>query len=212
MDVYYRFLNCGFRLPVSAGSASGVKSSPLGYNRVYVKLVGRFGYDEWFRALKNGRSFATNGPMLFLTVNGEEPGGTLQSHRVRIRAEAASLNPMDRLEVIFKGRILRTVTGAGPLMADFTTDIAETGWFAARAFERPDRTVRFAHTSPVYVQFPGDGGIVKEDVRFFIDWINREMEFYWKLPGFREPSHREAMLALFSSARKIYERLGGRPP
>lgn len=28
MEVYYRLLNCGFRLPVSAGSASGVKASP----------------------------------------------------------------------------------------------------------------------------------------------------------------------------------------
>ena len=29
MDVYYRFLNCGFRLPVSGGSASGVMASPV---------------------------------------------------------------------------------------------------------------------------------------------------------------------------------------
>ena len=40
MEVYYHLLNCGFRLPVSAGSASGVKASPLGYNRVYVKVSG----------------------------------------------------------------------------------------------------------------------------------------------------------------------------
>ena len=64
MEVYYRFLNCGFRLAVSAGSASGVKASPVGYNRVYVKLNGPFDYEHWFRALKEGHSFATNGPVL----------------------------------------------------------------------------------------------------------------------------------------------------
>ncbi|MCP4261372.1 MAG: hypothetical protein GY774_28305, partial [Planctomycetes bacterium] len=32
---YYRFLNCGFRLAVTGGSAMGVMSVPLGYNRTY---------------------------------------------------------------------------------------------------------------------------------------------------------------------------------
>jgi hypothetical protein len=215
MEVYYRFLNCGFRLPVSAGSASGVKASPPGYNRVYVKLNGQFGYDAWFRALKEGRSFATNGPMLFLTVDGEEPGGVLHfphkgPRRVRIHAEASALKPMDRLEVLFKGKTIRTITGTGKLAADFTTEIGETGWFVARAFEKPDHTVRFAHTSPVYAEFAGDRGIVRDDAQFFINWIDRETAFYRDLPGFREPAHRDAMLALFSSARPVYVKLAGR--
>jgi hypothetical protein len=212
MDVYYRFLNCGFRLAISAGSASGVKASPLGYNRVYAKISGPFGYDAWFRALKEGRSFATNGPMLFLTVDGAEPGATLRfprkgSRRVRIHARVSSLNPMDRLEVLFKGKIIRSVSGSGKLSVDFIADLGETGWIAARAFEKPDRTIRFAHTSPVYLSFPGDTGVVPEDARFFLDWIDREMAFYRNLTGFREPAHREAMLALFSSAREVYLKL-----
>jgi hypothetical protein len=212
MEVYYRFLNCGFRLPVSAGSASGVKAAPLGYNRVYVKLDGRFEYEQWFRALKSGRSFATNGPMLFLTVDGAEPGGVLRladngRRRVRIRAEASSQKPMDRLEVIFKGRTLKTVRGADNLTTDFTVDVDETGWFAARAFERPDHTVRFAHTSPVYIEVAGQTGVVRHDAQFFIDWMDREIAFYKSLPGFHEPAHREAMLALFTSARQIYSSL-----
>jgi hypothetical protein len=215
MEVYYRFLNCGFRLPVSAGTASGVKAAPPGYNRVYVRPAGEFSYFEWFRALKQGRSFATNGPMLFLTVDGEEPGSFLRvekgrSRRIRIRAEASSLGEMDRLEVIFKGRTMRTIRGSGKLVADFTADIEETGWFAARAFEKPDRTVRFAHTSPSYVEVAGDAGIVREDAEFFIDWIDREIAFYRELLGFRAPEHREAMIGMFNSARARYLRLAGR--
>jgi len=34
-SLYYRFLNCGFRLGVSGGSAIGVMDLPTGYNRVY---------------------------------------------------------------------------------------------------------------------------------------------------------------------------------
>jgi hypothetical protein len=212
MEVYYRFLNCGFRLPVSAGTASGVKSAPPGYNRVYVKVDDKFTYANWFRALKQGRSFATNGPMLFLTVDGKEPGGVLrlkkgETRRVKIHAEATSTKTLERLEVVFKGKTIHTVTGAGKLAADFTVDVAETGWYTARAFEKPDNTVRFAHTSPVYVEVVGSDGVVPADAQFFIEWIDRESEFYRKLPGFREPAHREAMLSLFESARQVYAKL-----
>lgn len=214
MEVYYRFLNCGFRLPVSAGSASGVKPSPLGYNRVYANVGRSFSYETWFRALKEGRSFATNGPMLFLTVDRKLPGETLRfenrrPRKLRVRAQAVSATPLDRLEIVFKGRVIKTVTGTARINVNFETEVSETGWIAARAFERPDRTVRFAHTSPVYLQFPSDAGIVARDVKFFLDWIDRELAYYRQLPGFREPAHRQAMLALFTAAREVYAKLAG---
>ena len=37
-EIYYHLLNCGLRLPPSAGSASGVLPNPVGYNRVYVHV------------------------------------------------------------------------------------------------------------------------------------------------------------------------------
>ena len=45
---------------------------------------------------------------------------------------------------------------------------------------------------------------MRTDAQFFIDWIDREMAFYKNLPDFREPAHRDAMLALFSAARQVY--------
>lgn len=216
MDVYYRFLNCGFRLPVSAGSASGVKAAPLGYNRVYVNTGGKFDYETWFRSLKAGRSFATNGPMVFFTVDGQEPGAILRfpkgSHqRVRILTEVSSSTSIDRLEILFKGRILSTSRGPGAIRAEFETTITESGWLAARVFEKYDRTIRFAHTSPVYIEFDGDPGIMREDVQFLLDWLGREMRFYRDLDGFRDPAHRRAMLELFESARKVYADLLEQP-
>ena len=89
-------------------------------------------------------------------------------------------------------------------MINFTANLEETGWFVARAFEKPDRTIRFAHTSPVYVEIPGDTGVVREYAQF-IDWIDREIGFFRNLPGFREPQHRDAMLTLFAAARRVYE-------
>ncbi len=218
MDVYYRFLNCGFTLPASAGSASGVKPSPLGFNRVYVHIVGKFGYKEWFRSLKAGRSFATDGPMLFMSVNGHEPGETIlvpaaggpAARRLKIDAQAISARSLDRLEIVWKGKVIKTVSAGETtpaLTAEVALDATETGWLAARAFEKPGEVVRFAHTSPVYVRVGNDYGIVPQDAEFFLNWIDREMSFYKALSGFRSEADREAMLALFEKARRVYARL-----
>lgn len=214
MEVYYKFLNCGFRIAASAGSASAVKASPLGYNRVYVKLDEPFSYETWFRALKRGRSFATNGPVLFLTVNDKIPGDTIEARsgpvKLKINADAQTIGQFDRVEIIFKGRVVKSVNvGAGSrrLSAELELPVNETGWVAARAFERPGETVRFAQTSPVYVKIGEDRGIVRDDAKFFIDWIDIQMDHYRREPGFRSPEHREAMLDYFTRAREIYKKL-----
>ena len=226
MEVYYKFLNCGFKLPASAGSASGVKPSPLGYERVYVRLAGKFSYRDWFHGLKAGRSFATNGPMLFLTADGHEPGDTIQVapqapaagagnsvRRLKVHLEAGSLGELARVEVVWKGKVIKTVAPAGDaarLNADFEMGVEESGWLTARAFERLSGAVHFAHTSPIYVQVGRERGIVPEDAKYFLTWLDRETKFYENFSGFRSDADRQAMLGLFRKARTVYERLATR--
>jgi hypothetical protein len=95
--------------------------------------------------------------------------------------------------------------------AHFEIEAKESGWLAARAFEKPAEAVRFAQTSPVYVQVGQDRGIVPEDARFFLNWIDREIKFYENLPAFRSDSDRQAMLEFFRKARAVYERLAAMP-
>ncbi|HYK89120.1 MAG TPA: CehA/McbA family metallohydrolase [Acidobacteriota bacterium] len=212
MDVYYRLLNCGFRIAVSAGSASGVKASPLGYNRVYAKVDGPFTYERWFHALKAGRSFGTNGPMLFLQVDGQEAGSILRiqaaaTRSLNVHAECRAIGSLDRLEIVFKGRVLKTVRNTDPrgrIATDFKITPQESGWIAARCFENPSATVRFAHTSPTYIALDNKSPVVASDAQYMVDWIDREMEFYRKEARFRRPEDRDAMLAFFGKARRVY--------
>ena len=216
MDIYYRFLNCCFRLPVSAGSASGVKASPPGYNRVYVHLDSPFSYENWFKALKAGRSFATNGPMLFLTIDGKGPGSGLSlfgsgQKPMRIRAEALTAGRLDRLEIICNGSVFKAVSdprGPGRLSIDMEKAFDGPGWVIARCFEQPDKTVRFAHTSPIYLQAGKRAHIVPADAMFFVDWIDREIRFYQESGDFRSADDRDQMLYFFKKARRIYCALG----
>jgi hypothetical protein len=213
MEVYYRLLNCGLRLPVSAGSASGVKASPLGYNRVYVKVAGPFSYQNWFTSLKAGRSFATNGPMLFLTADGQDPGSELRvgstTRTVRIRVEALSPRPLARLEIVSSGQVIRSMSepdSTGRWVLDVEQSFAHDGWVAARTFEPAGKTIRFAHTSPIYVNV-GQPAPAADDARFFLEWIDREIAFYRGSRDFRERRHQDEMLAFFRQARELYARI-----
>jgi hypothetical protein len=212
MEVYYHLLSCGFRLPVSAGSASGVKAAPLGYNRVYVQLTEPFSYAAWFRALKGGRSFATNGPMLFLSADGQELGSVISGNggrKVRVRVAALSPRPLERLEIVANGLVIHRVStpdADGRWHAEVEHSFVHNGWVAARAFEPARQTIRFAHTSPIYID-TGRPAPAVDSAKFFLEWIDREIAFFTAVPGFRDPRHRAEMLDFFREARAVYARL-----
>jgi hypothetical protein len=208
LDIYYRLLNCGLRLPVSAGSASAVKAAPLGYNRVYARLEESFSYENWFRALKRGCSFATNGPILFLTADGRLPGATIErpaaGGRLRVKVEAHSAGAPEKLELLFKGRV---VEATGRTSLETELEVKESGWVAARAFEPAAKTVRFAQTSPIWIRAGRDPGIVASDALYFAAWLRREAEFYRRETRFQSPAHRQAMVALLEAGERAYRGL-----
>ena len=166
---YYALLNCGFRLKPTAGNASGVHPVPLGFGRVYVHLPEGFSYKTWMKALANGRSFVTTGPMLFCKVNGELPGHTFQQAQTdpgnyEVSGSILSEQPLDRIELIVNGEIARTIrpTNQKDSSDAFINAVNEkltiesTSWIAVRAFEYvADKRVRFAHSSPVFVDVEG---------------------------------------------------------
>jgi hypothetical protein len=166
---YYALLNCGFRLRPTAGTASGVHPVPLGFGRVYVKLDKGFDYDDWVCKLNEGRSFVTTGPMLFVSVNGLDPGHIfstsaqeLQDFSVSGTAESAC--PLQRIEIILNGQIAKVIrpenknTQSDAYRSGVSESIASdaTSWIAVRCFEaRPDKRVRFAHSGPFYINVKG---------------------------------------------------------
>ena len=78
--VWYRLLDCGLRLPAAGGTDAMANFAslrgPVGLNRTYVKS-GRLEHGAWLAALRAGRTFATNGPLLEFTLDGRGPGDAL---------------------------------------------------------------------------------------------------------------------------------------
>ncbi len=158
---YYTLLNAGFHLQPSGGTANGVHPVPLGFGRVYVHLPQGFNYDAWVKGLKAGRSFVTTGPMLFATVNGQDPGQVFQqsaaSEKYKLAGTVVSEQPLGFIEVVDKGepaRLIRaqnrkTKHGAFETTFDAELTVEGSGWVAVRCWEdRPGGRVRYAHTAP----------------------------------------------------------------
>ena len=62
LRMWYRFLNCGFRLTATAGTDKMTTFVTVGSNRVYARIDGDFTYVNWIQALKRGHTFVTNSP------------------------------------------------------------------------------------------------------------------------------------------------------
>jgi hypothetical protein len=208
MDLYYKLLNCGFQLPASGGSACGVKPLAVGYNRVYVKLDQLFSYENFFRNLKQGRSFSTNGPMLDLNVNGKGIGSKIEFSgrtKIEIEAIAESGTELESLEIIVNGEPRGAVSGSkGKLAARQTLEVSNSLWVAARAFERSSQTVVFGQTSPIYVLRDGQPVHIGASVRYWLDKVDQLIARTQAQNGFKDETHRQETLAVYERARKIY--------
>ena len=218
LRLYYRLLNCGFRLAAAAGTDAFNnirRHKVIGGDRVYVHTGGALNYDSWVQGLKAGRSFVTNSPLLFFEVDGRLPGSELALDgpgRVRVQVEAHSHAPMDRLELVFNGKPVHTVKASGNgnhLLFRGSLPIAGSGWLAARIQGGPHRLVvnntdLFAHTTPVYLTVGGKPYADPDSVTHFLRWIGDLRKRALSEGLFQEPIHKREVLDQFRRAEAVY--------
>lgn len=193
LDLNYRYWNLGFKTPPTAGSASGVLPNPVGYNRIYAPVTGNFTPDKWYQSIQSNSHFVTNGPMLFFE---SDPNG-------RGRVQVRSREPIDRLELLANGKVIRTWNppeGGKTLRVNFTVDTRNHSWLAARCFVRNNETVRLAHSSPVFVNGAYNAA---EDARFFATWIE-ELIRNTTTARAGSDAQRDELLSLYRRAAAFY--------
>jgi hypothetical protein len=224
-EVWYRLLNCGFRLPAGAGTDAfpnfASLRGPVGLVRVYVKAGPRLTHPAFLEGLAKGRTFVTNAPLLWFSVEGQEPGATIArpagTHRLQAHVRLVSAVPVDHLEVIGNGRVVATVPlQKGGTFADATVPLeaSRSGWFVLRArADRPRLPVLdlypFASTSPVYVELGGEPARSAEDAAWFSRWIARVEETARAHAAWNSPREREEALAQIARARAEMARRSG---
>ena len=219
--VWYRLLNCGFRLPTAAGTDAMANFAslrgPVGLNRVYVDVPqGPLHIESWLTSLKQGHTFATNGPLLGFTLGGRTLGDELHlpagENKVKFTAWLRSLVPVDHLEAICNGRVVRDLK----LSADRETadveamiPISQSGWCLLRAWsDKAEYPVLdsypYATTSPIYVTVTGSAAQPTEDAGYFIAWIDRMIQDAKSNQNWNTEAEKTSVLNLLNRARGIY--------
>ena len=222
--VWYRLLNCGFRLPTAAGTDAMANFAslrgPVGLNRVYVEVPkGALEIDPWLENMKRGRTFATNGPLLGFSLGGQPIGGEVKlpagTHEVRFKAWLRSIVPVDHLEIICNGKVVRDLKLSERRDAadeDGTLPISATGWCLLRASS--DKAVYpvldqypYATTSPVYIKMDGSEPLPADDAAYFIAWIDQLIAGAQANNDWNTEAEKAIVVDQLSRARKVYETL-----
>ena len=220
-EIWYKFLNCGFRLPTAAGTDfMGNYASlrgPAGLNRVYAEVsAGTLKLQSWLESIKAGRTFATNGPLLRFELGLKSPGGEVkldQKQDVGFRATLGSIVPIDHLQIVCNGKVARELELSADRKRAYVEGrlpVESTGWCILRAFsdkaEYPILDLYpYATTSPVYVNVAGAPQRSARDAAYFRAWMER---LIWAAQGseaWNAKTEKQSVLAIFEKARQKYE-------
>ncbi len=218
-EVWYDLLNCGFRVPLVGSSGKVSNGTSLGDVRTYARLPAgeALSYPSWIEAVRAGRTFVTNGPLMSFTVNGQGPGEVVEiapeRQTVRVRAEARSIVPFERLEILANGVVRASQAASGnPAEAVLEEDLAVPGpcWLAARCWgagqvDAGDLGDEISsHTSPIYVQIPGRPFPVDPAIRSkLLEFIDR-MSHWGEVEGwFEAEGQRQQLNAIFREAHHV---------
>jgi TolB protein len=222
-DVWYRLLNAGLRVPAGAGTDAfpnfASLRGPPGLVRVYAHAGPTLDHRRFLDAIKRGRTFVTNAPLLRFTIEGREPGDELALPRgtstVRARVWMRSNVPIDHLEIVGRGQVVATIPLRGPRTAADTTieiPVRESGWFVLRAWnddvaEPILDLYPFGSTSPVYVTVGGAPIRSPDDARFLLRWVERVDQTARASEAWNTTAERDTVLARIDRARRRYEAL-----
>jgi hypothetical protein len=221
-SVWYRLLNLGYRIPAGAGTDAMTNYAdlrgPVGVNRVFLDTGGEMSPAALKAALKAGRTFATNGPLLGLELEGKHPGDTVARAapgKLRYRIALRSPVAVDHLELVQNGKVVKAFALTGDrhnFDADGDLDVGTSGWLLLRAWnDGADPHVLdiypYATTSAVYLELPGGLPPDPADAAYFAKWLDRTIADASARKNYRTSDEREAILAYLSKARDHFQSL-----
>ena len=161
-DTFYHYLNAGLRVPFSTGTDWFLFDLARVYTRVAVPL----GISSWLEALKQGRSFITNGPLFHFQVEDQAIGDTVSLKspgEVGIEGRVSGRVDFGHLELVHNGQVVHRIPSrakgehfSAELKKEFRVD--EPGWLALRVSGEAKSEYGlpiFGHTSAIYLEVDG---------------------------------------------------------
>jgi hypothetical protein len=217
-------LNLGFRLSAGAGTDAMANYAslrgPVGMNRVFLQTGGDTSAEALHKALQEGHTFASNGPLLALQVDGKNPGDTIElaaGRKLKFRAAMRSLAPLDHVEVLYNGRVVARQGRKDATSADLTgaIPVTESGWILLRAWnDEPNALIfdiyPYASTSPVYVSIGGHPATSPKDAEYFLRWIDRIIASADARQDYNDAKEKRDTMDYLRAGRAVFEKKAGR--
>lgn len=215
-EVWYRLMNLGFHISAGAGSDAMANHAslhgPVGLGRVFLDTGGDRDAAAAMDALKRGRGFASNGPLLGLFIDDVKPGGKIaapgqHSYRIALRSLAA----IDHLELVQNGQAIRTFILTGDRRRfDGEGEISlEGGWVLLRAWnDGSDPLVLdiypYATTNPIWIGDHVRTPRARADAAWFATWLARTIGVAAASSDYNTPQERQDTLDYLTSAREKF--------
>ncbi|MEA2577773.1 MAG: hypothetical protein QOD78_1361 [Chloroflexota bacterium] len=212
---WYRFLNCGYRLPILGGTDKMSAEIPLGAIRTYARLDPDvpLSFEAWADAVRAGRTFVSSGSFVDLQVDGCGPGDEVKLGRgggtVAVEVIASAAQPViDGIELIHDGVVVAASSGHGGETARLSEriQVTKSGWLAARVTSREQihsgfSTSMGAHSSPVYLDVPGKPAFAAEDAAAIGTIIDGARTWVETIASVGSPAERARLAAYMASSR-----------
>ena len=224
--VWYRLLNLGFSVAPGAGTDAMANYAslrgPVGLTRVFLDTGGQRTPEAVRDALKAGRSFVSNAPLVGLEFAGVRPGGTVSRDApggLAFRVAMRSPVPVDHLELVYNGRVAQSFALTGDRRsfdAEGKLPVDASGWVLLRAWNDAAHPAvldlyPYATTSPVWLELPAPRPPAPADAGYFVDWLERVITTTAAREDFNDEQERAATLDYLRVAQQKYRARAGQP-
>ncbi|MBL7645723.1 MAG: CehA/McbA family metallohydrolase [Candidatus Hydrogenedentes bacterium] len=226
---FYRYLNVGLEVPIAMGTDWFLNDMAM----TMVRLEDTPATANWLAALREGKSYITNGPLLEFSVDGARAGAIIEpgpDGSVRVHGRAIGRNDFKALELVANGAVIaradsKATTGAFEADIDQTVAVRESTWLALRTvpfevnYDRPEAVSigfneygrpLFAHTSPIYARVAGKPVFLPEAAEDLIAELHSCMVTIGRTGNFGSEAARDSVLAVYEAARVALEKKLGR--
>ncbi len=185
----------------------------IGSVRTYAYLGSRLTAEAWIDAVKKGRTFFTNGPLVEFKVNDRIPGEELHlpagGGTVTLEGNVWSYLPLTKIRIYHNGKVWKDLPAA---RFREQLQVDQSGWFSLVA-EGPatslpvDPVFPQAGTNAIRV-YVGDQKIRhRTSAEYFIRWIDKLRRMTDDWPRWRSQAERDRVFSQFDEARRVYEQL-----
>lgn len=215
---WYRYLNCGYHVPVVGGTDKMSAATAVGTIRTYSLAADEpFAYEAWMNSVRKGNTFVTFGPLIDFRIEGKPAGSAIRmagGGAVNVRWEVASVTlPVTKIEVVANG-VVREEVSVDPALGTYagalSLHVADSCWIALRVRGRyPGKSeVIAAHTSAILCTVDGKTCLQTADALTILDQLEGSMAYVRTLASrAEERKYKKIIMILNSAYRALHNRM-----